>query len=54
MDKPLNSLRRSSAFSGANAEYIDQLYEAFLAIWRRVSLLPSRRVAPMFVPVSNA
>ena len=30
MDKPLNSLRRSSAFSGANAEYIDQLYEAFL------------------------
>ena len=30
MDRPLNSLRRSSAFSGANAEYIDQLYEAFL------------------------
>ena len=29
MDKPLNTLRRSSAFSGANAEYIDQLYEAF-------------------------
>jgi 2-oxoglutarate dehydrogenase E1 component len=29
MDRPLNTLRRSSAFSGANAEYIDQLYEAF-------------------------
>ncbi|MGB5613596.1 MAG: 2-oxoglutarate dehydrogenase E1 component [Sedimenticolaceae bacterium] len=29
MDKPLKRQRRSSAFSGANAEYIDQLYEAF-------------------------
>ena len=29
MEKSLNRLRRSSAFSGANAEYIDQLYEAF-------------------------
>jgi len=30
MEKPTNTLQRSSAFSGANAEYIDQLYEAFL------------------------
>jgi len=29
MEKSLNRLSRSSAFSGANAEYIDQLYEAF-------------------------
>ncbi len=29
MEKSLNRLRRSSAFNGANAEYIDQLYEAF-------------------------
>ena len=29
MDKPLKTLRRTSGFSGANAEYIDQLYEAF-------------------------
>jgi len=29
MDKPLKTMRRSSGFSGANAEYIDQLYEAF-------------------------
>ena len=28
MDK-LDTQRRSSGFSGANAEYIDQLYEAF-------------------------
>jgi 2-oxoglutarate dehydrogenase E1 component len=30
MDRSLDALRRSSGFSGANAEYIDQLYEAFL------------------------
>ncbi|MGD8956677.1 MAG: 2-oxoglutarate dehydrogenase E1 component [Chromatiaceae bacterium] len=29
MDEPLKTLRRASGFSGANAEYIDQLYEAF-------------------------
>ena len=29
MDKPVTLQRRQSAFSGANAEYIDQLYEAF-------------------------
>jgi len=29
MDKPLKAKRRFSGFSGANAEYIDQLYEAF-------------------------
>ncbi|MEJ2575190.1 MAG: 2-oxoglutarate dehydrogenase E1 component [Gammaproteobacteria bacterium] len=28
--RSLDALRRSSGFSGANAEYIDQLYEAFL------------------------
>jgi 2-oxoglutarate dehydrogenase E1 component len=30
MSTSFDSLRRSSGFSGANAEYIDQLYEAFL------------------------
>ena len=29
MNKPLTVQRRRSAFSGANAEYIDELYEAF-------------------------
>ena len=29
MDKPLKTARRTSGFSGANAEYLDQLYEAF-------------------------
>ena len=29
MSSPLDTMRRSSAFNGANAEYIDQLYEAF-------------------------
>jgi 2-oxoglutarate dehydrogenase E1 component len=29
MSTPLDSLRRGSGFDGANAEYIDQLYEAF-------------------------
>ncbi|MDJ0738387.1 MAG: 2-oxoglutarate dehydrogenase E1 component [Gammaproteobacteria bacterium] len=29
MDDSLSSLRRASGFTGANAEYIDQLYEAF-------------------------
>ena len=29
MDEPLKTLRRASGFRGANAEYIDQLYEAF-------------------------
>ena len=29
MEKSLDKSRRSSAFNGANAEYIDQLYEAF-------------------------
>ncbi len=29
MDNSLDSLRRASALNGANAEYIDQLYEAF-------------------------
>ncbi len=29
MDEPLKTRRRASGFSGANAEYIDQLYEAF-------------------------
>ena len=29
MDRPLNTRQRTSAFSGANAEYIDQLYAAF-------------------------
>jgi 2-oxoglutarate dehydrogenase E1 component len=31
MDEMLKQLRRTSGFSGANAEYIDQLYEAFCA-----------------------
>ncbi|MCP5301422.1 MAG: 2-oxoglutarate dehydrogenase E1 component [Chromatiaceae bacterium] len=37
MDRPLTARRRRSGFSGANAEYIDQLYEAFCESPDRVS-----------------
>jgi 2-oxoglutarate dehydrogenase E1 component len=37
MDSAIKHLRRTSGFSGANAEYIDQLYEAFCAAPESVS-----------------